>query len=137
MTQQTNPPLETLILTTPKLSAESMSKLKSTFKTIHQFEKKDDVTPEALKDAEVWFSNYDGVNEGLKPEEVGKLRLVQLSSGESGRVGRIVVTTIASPSFSSHFGLSHSPLYRPCGAVVPPVTEGDTTRTHVGTRGTS
>lgn len=80
---QTKPTLDTLILTTPKLSAESMAKLESTFKTIHRFDSKDAVTPEALKEADAWFSSYDGVNEGLKPGQVGKLRIVQLSSGQS------------------------------------------------------
>lgn len=80
---QIKPTLDTLILTTPKLSAESMAKLESTFKTIHQFDNKDAVTPEALKEADAWFSNYNGVSEGLKPSQVGKLQIVQLSSGQS------------------------------------------------------
>lgn len=70
----------TLILNWP-VSDEALAKLRDTFTTVH-YHPEGDVPDQAKKEGDVWFSRWAGLPNDLKLEEVPKLRLLQLTSGE-------------------------------------------------------
>ncbi|WVQ70447.1 uncharacterized protein L199_008674 [Kwoniella botswanensis] len=93
------PSLSNLIITCP-LSPEKLAEVKTHFRLVHHFPPagKEKVPKELAEKADVWYSNYTGIPEYLKFEDIPNLRLVQLTSAGAN-------TALKSPALNSEQAL--------------------------------
>jgi hypothetical protein len=72
-------PYNTLAVTL-EVSDLTLSKFKKAFRSVH-YHPDGNVPDSALESVEVWFSKWSGLPDGVKIEQVPKLKIVQLTSG--------------------------------------------------------
>lgn len=74
--------LDTLTVTF-ELAQESRDKCTKAFKTVHYYPDREKAPPpEVVRETEIWFSNWLGLPDDVRKEDLGKTRIVQLTSGE-------------------------------------------------------
>lgn len=66
-----------------ELSQESRDKCAKEFKKVHYYPKREEAPPtEVVRETDIWFSNWLGLPDDVKKEDLGNTRIVQLTSGE-------------------------------------------------------
>lgn len=74
--------LDTLTITF-ELAQESRDKCAKVFKKVHYYpDREAPPPPEVVRETDIWFSNWLGLPQDVKKEDLGRTRIVQLTSGE-------------------------------------------------------
>lgn len=74
--------LDTLTITF-ELSQASRDKCAREFKKVHYYPKREEAPPpEVVRETDIWFSNWLGLPDDVERGDLGRTRIVQLTSGE-------------------------------------------------------
>ena len=89
LTAMTPPRLTNLIITIPNTSIALRDRFEKRFRSVHIASDGTPIPPDVLSSADVWFAFHTGLTPDVKSlEDIPKLRLLQLVSGEFVRVWR-------------------------------------------------